>query len=417
MGSDYKPLADRLRPEDISQFIGQEHLTGKDSLLRIIIDSGKPASLLFFGPPGSGKTTMAEILSSVYPLPVMRINGVNFSTQNFKKLINETKGEPILIIIDEIHRMNKLQQDALLPYIEKGNIYIIGTTTENPSFEVNNALLSRLTVLEFSKLSRDNIITIIDRALKSLDIDADENIKGDIADFSNYDARQAINIIENLGKDISGIKDTEQLKKLLNRKFIPHDKSGEEHYNLISAFHKSVRGSDVNASLFYLARMLSGGEDPLYVARRMIRIASEDIGNADPGALNLALNAYRTYEILGSPEGELALAQCAIYLALCPKSTAVYKAFGSAMKDAKAYSHEPVPLKFRNAVTDFDKDRDYGKDYRYPPDYSDSFIVEKYFPDKMPEREYYFPVQRGFERDMAKRLEYYLKLRKGEKPE
>lgn len=416
MGSEYIPLADRLRPSSLEDFIGQEQITGSESLLRILIEEKRPASLLFFGPPGSGKTTMAEIAAAAFPLPVMRINGVNFSTQNFKKIILETKGEPLLILIDEIHRMNKLQQDALLPYIEKGNIYIIGTTTENPSFEVNNALLSRLTVLEFNKLSHDNTIEIIDRALKHGGFEAEDSIKEAIADFANHDARQAINIIENLGKDLSSIDSTDKLKNLLSRKFVPHDKNGEEHYNLISAFHKSVRGSDVNAALFYIARMLKGGEDPLYIARRMIRIASEDIGNADPQALGISLDAYRTYEILGSPEGELALAQCAIYLALCPKSTAVYGAFKAVMKDAEYYSHEPVPFKFRNAVTDFDKNRNYGKDYRYPPDYDNSFINEKYFPDNMDEREYYFPVSRGFEREMAKRLEYFKKLRNEEKP-
>lgn len=412
MDSDNKPLSEMLRPSDLTTFIGQNHLLGENSILTMIMKEGKPVSLLFFGPPGCGKTTMAEIVSEKFRLPVLKINGVSFSTQSFKKIVQETKDQSILIIIDEIHRMNKGQQDALLPYVENGRVYIIGTTTENPSFEINKALLSRVTVLEFEKLSYEDLKRILSNAFKKLSLTAkNEQILDYIIDFSNYDARQALNILNTVKNEINRIESAEAFKKLLSRKFIPHDKKGEEHYNLISAFHKSVRGSDVNASIYYFARMVAGGEDPLYIGRRMIRITSEDIGNADPQAMQIALNAYEVYEKLGSPEGELALLQATVYLALAPKSTAVYKAFSKSMNDAKRSAHLPVPLKLRNAVTDFDEERGYGEDYKYPPDFPFGFVPEGYFPDGMYEKEYYKPVERGFERDMKKRMEYYRKLK------
>lgn len=410
MASD-KPLAEEMRPSSLENFIGQRHLLADNGILRIIIDSKRPSSLIFYGPPGSGKTTIANIITKQFNLPVMNINGVSFSTKTFRKLTDETKGQSVYIIIDEIHRMNKAQQDALLPFVENGNIYIIGTTTENPSFEVNNALLSRTNVIVFEQLSVDDIKQIIENAAGHIGISLSDDIISYIALFSNRDARQALNIIDNLRKMLPGITDVRELRKILSEKFIKYDKNSEEHFNLISAFHKSVRGSDPDASLFYLARMLSGGEDPLYIARRMIRIASEDIGNADPNALNLAVNAYKTYSILGSPEGELALAQCAVYLALSPKSIAVYNAFNRVMKDAKKYSDYPVPMKLRNAPTKMMKEMGYSTGYRYPPDFKDSFTGDKYYPDEMEEIEYYKPRKRGFERQLNKRLNYFRKLR------
>lgn len=410
MDSDNIPLAERLRPSDIDDFIGQHHITGDNSIVRTVISKKSPVSLLFYGPPGSGKTTLAGIIASVFTMPVLEINGVSFSTTVFKKIINETKGNSICIIIDEIHRMNKAQQDALLPFVENGTIYVIGTTTENPSFEINKALLSRMSVIVFEKLTYDDLSELIDRACTATGFSMDNEMKKAVIEYSNYDARQALNILENAAKS-GNVRTIDELRSMLSRKFLPYDKSGEEHYNLISALHKSVRGSDVNASLYYLARMLEAGEDPLFIGRRLIRIASEDIGNADPHALGLAIDAYRTYEILGTPEGELALAQCAIYLALAPKSIAVYRAFGAARKSASRYSHLNVPLKLRNAPTDMMKDMGYGKQYRYPPDYPGSFVSEKYFPDSMDEEEYYKPVERGFEREMLKRIAYFRQLR------
>ncbi len=409
MDSEIIPLAQQLRPKNIEDFIGQENIINS-AIIKSIINNNIPYSLLFYGPPGCGKTTLANILSNYYPIPTIQLNGVSFSTQTFKKIIKELNNNSILIIIDEIHRMNKLQQDALLPYIENGNIFVIGTTTENPSFEVNNALLSRMNILIFEQLNENDLKKLMDRVLNYININVNDNIKHTMISYSNYDARQLINIIETLRNELSNIKNEEQLMNLLNKKFIHYDKNGENHYNFISAFHKSIRGSDVNASLFYLARMLVAGEDPVYIARRLIRIASEDIGNADPNAINIAINAFNAYKILGSPEGELALAQCTIYLALCPKSIAVYKAYKKSVEDAKKYSHLPVPLKLRNAVTKFNKEQGYAENYKYPPNYNNSIINEKYFPDEMKYRHYYEPVERGFEREMKKRLDYFLSI-------
>lgn len=410
MDTEHRPLAERLRPSSLNDFIGQKSITGKHSIIRTVIEKGNPISLLFYGPPGSGKTTLAGIISSSLSLPVLEINGVSFSTTVFKKITKETKGTSICIVIDEIHRMNKAQQDALLPFVENGSIYVIGTTTENPSFEINKALLSRMSVIVFEKLTFEDLSELIERACNEISLTMDKNIIKAVIEYSNYDARQALNIIENISNS-GNIDSVNDLKAMLNRKFIPYDKSGEEHYNLISALHKSVRGSDVNAALFYMARMLNAGEDPLYIGRRLIRIASEDIGNADPQALGLALDAYRTFEILGSPEGELALAQCVIYLSLAPKSIAVYKALGAAKRSAEQFSHLNVPLKLRNAPTKMMKDMDYGREYRYPPDFPDSFINERYFPDSMNEEIYYKPPERGFEREMRKRIAYFRQLR------
>jgi len=412
MDSNTAPLAERLRPQELSDFIGQEHLLGEGKMLDAVIKSQKPVSLLFYGPPGCGKTTLAYIIAKRLPLRCISINGVSFSVTQFKKLAEEAEREPVMIIIDEIHRMNKAQQDALLPYVENGSIFIIGTTTENPSYEVNKALLSRLTSAEFEKLSTDEIRRVIIKGFEKTEIGGwSEEIVGFIADYSNCDARQALSMVSAIGERAPSVRTLDDFRKIINKKFVAHDKNGEEHYNLISAFHKSVRGSDANASIYYFARMIVGGEDPLFIARRMIRIASEDIGNADPQAMVIANAAYESFEKLGSPEGELSLLQAAIYLALSPKSTAVYKAFKDAVEDAKNTANLSVPLKFRNASTDFDRERGYGKDYVYPPSKREGFIDEKYFPDNMSERSYYHPVERGFEREMIKRIDYYRKLR------
>lgn len=411
MSTEYAPLADKLRPIELKDFVGQNHLMSDNGIITILIRRNKPLSLLFYGPPGSGKTTLANILVKKFSLPVLKINGVSFSTPTFKKIAAETHNQSLYIIIDEIHRMNKAQQDALLPFVENGTIFIIGTTTENPSFEINNALLSRMTIAIFNQLDENNIETILLKGADYLNIKIRDHIIKGIIKFSNMDARQALNILDTISTDIDSIDNHSQLKSILNKKFIPYDKSGKEHYNLISAMHKAIRGSDVNASLYYFARMLKGGENPIYIGRRLIRIASEDIGNADHEALGLAINAFQAYQILGSPEGELALAQCVIYLSLCPKSVSTYNAYNDALKDADEFSHMPVPLKLRNAPTKLMKEMGYSNNYRYPPKYPNSYISEKYFPDDMKEKDYYKPVMRGFEREMKKRMDYFKKLR------
>lgn len=415
MDSKTIPFAQKFRPTSLDEFVGQKHLVGENGLIRKFIQKNIICSMIFVGPPGSGKSTLANIIANSLTLPKLFINGINFSTTNLKKIVDETHSNSLLIIIDEIHRMNRIQQDSLLPYIENGNIIIIGTTTQNPSYELIPALLSRTTVFIFNRLEDDDLIKIAKDILKRLNIDPlNENIIKRIVKLSNNDARQLINIIQNFYDELKNLQDDKEFEKLItSKKLIQYDKSGDQHYTLISAFHKSVRGSDVDAAIYYFARMIIGGEDPLYIGRRMIRIASEDIGNADPQALIIANNAYEAYEKLGSPEGELSLLQCAIYLALSPKSIAVYKAYQFAIDYAKETSHIEVPLKLRNPVTEFDRKEGYGKDYKYPPEYENSFVVEKYFPDKVTEKNFYFPVERGFEREMIKRLNYYKKLKGG----
>lgn len=413
MDSKYIPFAQRFRPENLESFVGQKHLVGENGIIRKFIYNNIFISMIFVGPPGVGKTTLANIIIKKSKLPKLYINGINFSTTNLKKIIEESKSSTLIILIDEIHRMNRIQQDALLPYVEDGNIIIIGTTTENPSYELTPALLSRVTVFRFNRLEEDDLKNIAKNVFKELKIEVnDESIYKTLISFSNYDARQLINLIQNFSEEIKNIKDPKEFEKLLiSKKLIQYDKKGDNHYHLISAFHKSVRGSDVNASIYYFARMIVGGEDPLYIGRRMIRIASEDIGNADPQAIVIANTTYEVYEKLGSPEGELALLQCAIYLALSPKSVSVYRAYSTSIEYAKKTTHKDVPFKLRNPVTEFDRKEGYGKDYKYPPEFENSFVFENYFPDGVEEKNFYFPVERGFEREMIKRIEYYKHLK------
>jgi putative ATPase len=410
-----------MRPRALSDFVGQEELLGEGRFLSSILSARPLPSLIFWGPPGSGKTTLARIIARETDAVFLPYSAVLSGIKEIKDALTEIKrsgraeDRPAILFIDEIHRFNKAQQDALLPFVEEGTVTLFGTTTENPSFEVRNALLSRCRVLVLTPLTAAHVETIVLRALADaerglgkpesfLESDALRHI----VEISDGDARVALNALEaavaiaehkGLGK-----VDVATAEEALRRKALLYDKDGEEHYNLISAFHKSLRGSDPDASLYWLARMLEAGEDPLYIARRMVRFASEDVGNAAPGALQLTLAASEAYRMLGSPEGELALAQAAIYLATAPKSNRVYTAFGRATKDVRSGGSHPVPLHLRNAPTRMMKDMGYGEKYRYPHDFADAFVPENYFPETLGQRKYYDPSEAGYEKTIADRL-------------
>ena len=415
------PLADRMRPKSLSEFVGQEEILGEGRFLSSVLSARPLPSLIFWGPPGSGKSTLARIIATETDALFLPYSAVLSGIREIKDALSELKitgrfGEqPAILFIDEIHRFNKAQQDALLPFVEDGTVTLFGTTTENPSFEIRNALLSRSRVLVLTPLTAAQVETIAWRALTDagrglgrkesfLSADALRHI----VEISDGDARVALNALE-AAVAIAEHRNLEQVdvavaEEALRKKALLYDKDGEEHYNLISAFHKSLRGSDPDASLYWLARMLSAGEDPLYVARRMIRFASEDVGNAAPGALQLTLAAAEAYRTLGSPEGELALAQAAVYLATAPKSNRVYTAFGRAIKDAESAGSHPVPLHLRNAPTRLMKELGYGEQYRYPHDFADAFVPENYFPETLGRRNYYEPSEAGYEKTISERI-------------
>jgi len=419
------PLADRMRPAALSDFVGQEELLGEGKFLSSVLSARPLPSLIFWGPPGSGKTTLARILARETDAVFLPYSAVLSGVKEIREALAELKksrrrgsaedARPAILFIDEIHRFNKAQQDALLPFVEDGTVTLFGTTTENPSFEIRNALLSRCRVLVLSPLQPSHIERIVLRAL----VDAERGL-GQPESFlspeglrhivaaADGDARVALNALEAavsiaLHRKLPAV-DAETAQEALKKKGLLYDKDGEEHYNLISALHKSMRGSDPDAALYWLARMLSAGEDPLYIARRMIRFASEDVGNAAPGALQVALAAAETYRTLGSPEGELALAQAAVYLATAPKSNRTYVAWQRAMKDAEAGGTLPVPLHLRNAPTRLMQDLGYGKEYKYPHDFADGFVRENYFPEELGRRSYYRPSEAGHEKVIAERL-------------
>lgn len=414
--ANFIPLAERLRPSDIEEFHGQEHLTDIGKPIRTAIDENKIHSMILWGPPGTGKTTLAKLISSSLQANLISLSAVMAGVADIRSAVKNAQNERIasgmttVVFLDEIHRFNKSQQDAFLPYLEDGTITLIGATTENPSFQLNNALLSRLSVYIFNKLDELSLKKIINNALtkdfgeNKNKFTIDENSLDMITAAADGDARYALNIIELVITYIMTFEITpkeikcEYVKKIIGAKVRNFDNKGEYFYDQISALHKSIRGSDPDAALYWLMRMIDGGCDVLYLARRLIRVASEDIGNADPRALRISLDAWECWERLGSPEGELAIAQATIYLACAPKSNAVYKAVKTAMSDVQSLGSMPVPKKLRNAPSKLMKEIGYGENYRYAHDEKDGIAYgEKYFPNDMEPRKYYHPVDRGLE--------------------
>jgi putative ATPase len=419
------PLAERMRPQTFGQFYGQEHLLGPGKILSELIESGHLVSLIFWGPPGSGKTTLAMMLAGYFDFPSLFFSAVLSGIKEVKDVMAKAEshkkmyGKPSIIFIDEIHRFNKAQQGAFLPYVERGDIILFGSTTENPSFEIIAPLLSRTKVLVLNPLTEEALFRVIQDALQDdqhglgkLNLQLDDQGRKLIVDYANGDARRALNTLE-IAASLAheGRIGPQEVQEALQKRTLLYDKSGEEHFNLISALHKSLRNSDVDASLYWLARMISSGEDPLYIARRLVRFASEDIGLADPQALSIALRAKEAYDFLGTPEGELALAEAVIYLASAPKSNRAYAAFSQATKDVEASPHEPVPLHLRNPVTRLMKEIGYGQNYAYAHDFAFSTTTMETLPEKLKGRKYYSPGNMGLEREIKKRMDWWQKVK------
>ena len=419
-----RPLADRLRPARLEDVIGQQQVLGPKAPLGAMLAAGSLGSLIFWGPPGVGKTTIARLLADETDLAFVQISAIFTGVPELRKVfeaarIRRQNGQGTLLFVDEIHRFNKAQQDGFLPHMEDGTILLVGATTENPSFELNAALLSRAQVLVLERLSPDDLERLAQRAETELGGPLPLTIEArhQLIEMADGDGRALLNLIEQLwAMHPDKPLDPTALATRLMRRASQYDKSGDAHYNLISALHKSVRGSDPDAALYWLARMLTGGEDPRFLARRLTRMAVEDIGLADPQANAICLAAWQTYERLGSPEGELALAQAVTYLALAPKSNAGYIAYKSAMKSAKSTGSAPPPKHILNAPTKLMAEQGYGAGYRYDHDAEDGFSGQNYFPDDLPRAQFYQPVERGFERELKKRLAYFARLRARKTP-
>src|SRR5580704_3989563 len=414
-----RPLADRLRPKALSEVVGQEHLLGPEGPIGRMVAAARPHSIILWGPPGTGKTTIARLLSSAFDLHFEQLSAVFSGVADLKKTFEAARarrkmGRGTLLFVDEIHRFNRSQQDSFLPVVEDGTVVLVGATTENPSFELNGALLSRAQVLVLRRLDDAALEILLGRAeaFYAAPLSVTANARETLRAMADGDGRY----IFNLAEEIAAVKperplDSAELVALVQKRAPLYDKSREEHYNLISALHKSIRGSDPDAALYWLARMLAGGEQPLYLARRLVRAAVEDIGLADPQAVVQALAAKDVYDFLGSPEGEIALVQCVVYLASAPKSNAVYVAQGAAKRAAQEYGSLMPPAHILNAPTKLMKNLGYGKDYAYDHATPDSFSGQSYFPESMERQELYQPKETGFEREVAKRLEYWAKLR------